>query len=134
MMFYNLSEKALDKIRELMDLHPIDGLSVYECMEPVKAFLSLFDLDKYPVTWHQVLEYAKQNQNFEFGGNLQVIEDKIIIYHPYRDGTCDTYEYIDVAQPHIVRVVLGELSTALGRDFDYIIGVIHGWWVKGDAQ
>lgn len=33
----------------------------------------------------------------------------------------------------MVRVVLGDLSGALSKDFDYIIGEIHGWW-KGDQD
>ena len=134
-MFPKLSQKGQEEIRKSIDLHPIEGLSAYEFLAPVEAFMSLFDLEKYPITKDMIFEYLRDvlrlpdERQEKLSGSSISTPDYYVFDLSY--GAIN-HNLID----HTGSVIDQIRDIALSQDKDkiVIIGEIHGWWEKGDQN
>lgn len=98
----------------------------YNPLGSFEAFQDLFDLEKYPITWEQLLDYI--NTHHKDSDYLRVKEDYFTIYDHHDDGEPYSQDYTE--RNTTMDIMLYLIAMTLGiRDID-IIGDIHGWWEK----
>lgn len=128
-MFPKLSEKAWDEIG-LQSWGDYDG--------DVYAFMSLFDLEKYPIAPEDLLSFVehypgmKRNFDYAVGHGIEYI----YITENHFGGAVYFNCYMgDISKlENSVESIIKRIARVIDRNEILIIGEIHGWWEKGEAQ
>lgn len=126
-MFPKLSQKAWDEIRRITPKYdfPVDyfdSILLTDIPDVINAYTSLFDLEKYPITWEQLVEFADANGIHTYDKCIIIRlndSDDDYYFSESQDGTSATIEYV---------------SKFLDKDKIIVIGEMHGWWEKGEAE
>lgn len=116
-MFPELSQKALDEINTASEAFGLFAFGedygiVTNPQKAVNAFRSLFDLEKYPITQQQIIDYWDSVYPEEQKGNYP-----------------DSWKQWTIA--HQIAMIT---TWRAKKNEIIIIGEIHGWWEKGDAN
>lgn len=110
-MFPKLSQKAWSEIRSL----GYYANTTDERKLGVEAFMSLFDLEKYPITKDMICAYIKSD------GQRRLLLDFLAnILWAFDNGG--------------IKDCLTTIGFYGRKDRIIIIGEIHGWWEKGETQ
>jgi hypothetical protein len=118
-MFPELSKKAWTEI-----FSDCPGYGAYYFYE---AFRSLFDLEKYPITYEMLFKYLKDHpqymDNYSNGSTVKDWAFMSINRQGYNVGCGMT-----------VKEIITLIALTIQKDQIIIIGEIHGWWEKGETQ
>lgn len=125
----DLSEKAMIEIAHIETFEGDFRINPYDPFGNFKAFQKLFDLEIYPITAEQIVEYLEGNDSFnkkydyKYYCRFSDTNEKegsyyegIVTYH------C-IYPYIHNID-EILKMICEEMPL---RDID-VIAEIHGWW------
>lgn len=97
----------------------------------VNAFMSLFDLEKYPITVELLFNWLIENKNLTYVGDLDTVHDfwfKAISKNIPVSFRYDGFTYPIDSILYDLRVYCNFMQV----DMIQVIGEIHGWWEKGD--
>lgn len=129
-MFPKLSQKAWTEIGQMnwrCILNGNDnGMNFHEAVE---AFMSLFDLEKYPITWDMMFEYCKTIKI----DRIETCKGCVMFFY-YHEGECcckSFYEKSDMVE--MLNFLVGWFNSVKVNRI-ILIGEIHGWWEKGETQ
>lgn len=124
-MFPKLSQKAWDEIFS----DPINHDGYYS----VNAFMSLFDLEKYPITVELLFNWLRENENLTYVGDLDTLQEfwfKAISKNIPVSFRYDGFTYPIDSMLYDLRVYCNFMQV----DMIQVIGEIHGWWEKGETE
>lgn len=129
-MFPKLSQKAWDKIQYRVkyecDYDDIDGVM----LDTMNSFMSLFDLEKYPISLEMIFHYLKNHPDYEDAlKGTKSIESTPECFIFREKGF---YSRFDPAHFYSVEYNLRQIGYYAGNSDMIIIGEIHGWWEKGE--
>lgn len=113
-MFPKLSEKAYAEIDKIA----WDNTAEHG----VDAFMSLFNLEKYPITKDMLFEYFSNRKDI-YQVSLNTFRSKCWEFIAFGRLYCAEDEVSDNIR---------WIAKDLGIDQIIIIGEIHGWWEKGE--
>ena len=126
-MFPKLSQKAWDVIRQItpkydFSVNYFDSTMLTDIPDVINAFMSLFDLEKYPITENMVFEFLKKHPDYADNYfNKESTVDDWKFYVPMRFGHT-------VTSNMLIEEMLYQICEGLKTDKIIIIGAIHGWW------
>ena len=115
----NLSEKAMIQIAHIETFDGDPRTDPYDPFSNFKAFQKLFDLEEYPITVGQIIDYLEgkgYKKSYDYSK-----QGEIYFNLPSLDNCVYPYSFDRLYSLELIAKDLGV------RDID-IIAEIHGWW------